>query len=109
MTDNMPGPTSHTYFSQRLRLHYVDWGNPGKPPLLLIHGGRDHCRDWDLAAEALRDSWHIIAPDLPGHGDRQLSTDRSYSMAGYIYELAQLLRQQQLAAVTNLGRFLGGY
>ena len=22
------GPTSRTYFSQRLRLHYVDWGNP---------------------------------------------------------------------------------
>ena len=20
------GPTSHTYFSQRLRLHYTDWG-----------------------------------------------------------------------------------
>ncbi|MFM8355962.1 MAG: hypothetical protein ACKOBM_13800, partial [Gammaproteobacteria bacterium] len=23
----MHGPTSHVYFSQRLRLHYVDWGN----------------------------------------------------------------------------------
>ena len=40
MTDSMPGPASHTFFSQRLRLHYVDWGNPDKPPLLLIHGGR---------------------------------------------------------------------
>src|SRR5882672_3889692 len=66
MTDNMPGPTSHTYFSQRLRLHYVDWGNAGKPPLLLIHGGRDHCRNWDWTAEALREDWHIIAPDLRG-------------------------------------------
>ena len=34
--DGMPGPASHTYFSQRLRLHYVDWGNPGKPPPLLL-------------------------------------------------------------------------
>ncbi|MEN9806597.1 MAG: hypothetical protein RL756_1117, partial [Pseudomonadota bacterium] len=25
----MHGPTSHVYFSQRLRLHYVDWGNAG--------------------------------------------------------------------------------
>jgi hypothetical protein len=24
MTDALPGPSSHTYFSQRLRLHYVD-------------------------------------------------------------------------------------
>ena len=38
------GPTSNTFISQRLRLHYVDWGNADKPPLLLVHGGRDHCR-----------------------------------------------------------------
>ena len=24
---SMPGPESHSYYSQRLRLHYVDWGN----------------------------------------------------------------------------------
>ena len=48
-----PGPTSRTYFSQRLRLHYVDWGNPEHPPLLLLHGGRDHCRNWDWMAAAL--------------------------------------------------------
>ena len=27
MAIDIPGPTSHAYFSQRLRLHYVDWGN----------------------------------------------------------------------------------
>jgi len=36
-------PSSHTYISQRLRLHYVDWGNESAPPLLLVHGGQDHC------------------------------------------------------------------
>ncbi|HMI91336.1 MAG TPA: hypothetical protein VK509_08230, partial [Polyangiales bacterium] len=61
------GPASHSYFSQRLRLHYVDWGNEGAPPLLLVHGNRDHCRNWDWVAEALRDDYHIIAPDLRGH------------------------------------------
>ena len=70
MTIDIPGPTSHSYFSQRLRLHYVDWGNQDAPPLLLVHGGRDHCRNWDWVAETLREDWHIIAPDLRGvlHG-----------------------------------------
>jgi len=104
----MPGPTSHSYYSQRLRLHYVDWGNAGKPPLLLVHGGRDHCRNWDWTAEALRDDWHIIAPDLRGHGDSQWSPDGSYTMAGYIYDMAQLIHQQRLAPVTIIAHSLGG-
>jgi pimeloyl-ACP methyl ester carboxylesterase len=108
MTDGTPGPTSHSYFSQRLRLHYVDWGNPEKAPLLLIHGGRDHCRNWDWTAAALRDGWHVIAPDLRGHGDSQWSPDGSYTMAGYIYDLAQLIHQQRLAPVTIIAHSLGG-
>ncbi|HET7296882.1 MAG TPA: alpha/beta hydrolase [Gemmatimonadales bacterium] len=108
MTDATSGPTSHTYFSQRLRLHYVDWGNPGKPPLLLLHGGRDHCRNWDWTAAALREDWHVIAPDLRGHGDSQWSPDGSYTMAGYLYDLAQLIHQQRLAPVTIIAHSLGG-
>jgi len=109
MSDSAPGPTSHTYFSQRLRLHYVDWGNAGKPPLLMIHGGRDHSRNWDWTAAALREDWHVIAPDLRGHGDSQWSPDGSYTMAGYIYDLAQLVHQQQLAPVTIVAHSLGGH
>jgi pimeloyl-ACP methyl ester carboxylesterase len=108
MTDDALGPTSYTYFSQRPRLHYVDWGDPRKQPLLLVHGGRDHCRNWDWVAQALRDEWHVIAPDLRGHGDSQWSPDGSYTMAGYIYDLAQLVHQQQLAPVTIIAHSLGG-
>ncbi len=105
---DMSGPTSRIYFSQRLRLHYVDWGNPGAPPLLLVHGGQDHCRNWDWVAERLRQDWHIIAPDLRGHGDSQWSPDGNYSMSGYLYDLAQLVHQQQLAPVTIVAHSLGG-
>src|SRR3546814_2515031 len=63
------GPISNSFISQRLKLHYVDWGNESAPPLLLVHGGRDHCRSWDWVAERLADRYHIIAPDLRGHGD----------------------------------------
>jgi len=69
------GPTSRIFFSQRLRLHYVDWGNEGAPPLLLVHGGQDHCRNWDWVAEDLRHDWHVICPDLRGHGDSAWAED----------------------------------
>ena len=104
----MEGPTSHVYFSQRLRLHYVDWGNEGAPPMLLVHGGRDHCRNWDWVAEALRDDYHIIAPDLRGHGDSQWLLGGSYNQIDYIYDIAQLLHQTKHQPVTIIGHSLGG-
>lgn len=106
--DTTIGPTSRVYFSQRLRLHYVDWGNPAAPPLLLVHGGRDHCRNWDWVAERLRKDWHIIAPDLRGHGDSQWSPDGNYAMSAHVYDLAQLIHQQHLAPVTIVAHSLGG-
>ena len=101
------GPTSHVYFAQRLRLHYVDWGNETAPPLLLVHGGRDHCRNWDWVAEALRDAYHIIAPDLRGHGDSQWSLAGNYGPTDHLYDIAQLVHQKQLAPVRIIGHSLG--
>ena len=102
------GPTSHSYVSQRLKLHYDDWGNPDAPPLLLLHGGRDHSRNWDWTARALQKDWHIIAPDWRGHGDSQWSADGEYKMLTYIYDLAQLIHQQKLAPVTIIAHSMGG-
>ena len=106
LTDS--GPTSRIYFSQRLRLHYVDWGNPDAPPLLLLHGGRDHCRNWDWVAADLCRDHHVIAPDLRGHGDSAWSAAGHYTMANFIYDFAQLIHQQRLAPVTIIAHSLGG-
>ena len=102
------GPSSHIYFSQRLRLHYVDWGNPDGPPMLLIHGGRDHCRNWDWVAEHFAKDYHIIAPDLRGHGDSQWEASGNYTQISYVYDIAQLLQQKNMHDVTVIGHSLGG-
>lgn len=102
------GPTSHSFVSQRLRLHYADWGNAGAPPLLLLHGGRDHCRSWDWAAEQLRRDWHVIAPDWRGHGDSAWAPDGEYGVNGYLYDLAQLVHQLDAAPVTIVAHSMGG-
>lgn len=108
MSDPSIGPASHSYISQRLRLHYVDWGNAAAPPLILLHGGRDHCRNWDWVAQDLRRDFHIIAPDLRGHGDSAYSPSGDYSMSAYVYDLAQLIHQQGLSPVTIVAHSLGG-
>lgn len=102
------GPTSHSFVSQRLKLRYVDWGNPEAPPLILLHGGRDHARSWDWTAEALRKDWHVIAPDLRGHGDSDWSPDGDYGLLANLADLAQLIHQQKLAPVTIVAHSFGG-
>jgi pimeloyl-ACP methyl ester carboxylesterase len=109
MPDRIVGPTSHWYYSERLRLHYADWGNESAPPLLLVHGGRDHCRNWDWLARALRDEYHILAPDLRGHGDSQWLVGAGYAMIDYVYDIAQLLHQKSNAAeLAIIGHSMGG-
>lgn len=102
------GPTSHRFISQRLALNYLDWGNSDAPLLVLVHGGRDHARNWDWVAQALRDDWHVICPDLRGHGDSAWSPDGSYSMPFYVADLAQLIQQSSNGPVSIVGHSLGG-
>ncbi len=102
------GPASSYYVSQRLRLHFVDWGNEDKPPLVLIHGGRDHARSWDWVARELREDWHVIAPDLRGHGDSAWAIGGHYTVQEFVLDIAQLLITLDLFPVTLLGHSLGG-
>jgi pimeloyl-ACP methyl ester carboxylesterase len=106
--DTFPGPTSNRFVSQRLRLNYVDWGNPDAPPLILQHGGRDHCRSWDWVADELRHDWHVIAPDLRGHGDSDWSPEGNYAMDAFVYDFAQLIHTLGYDQVSIISHSLGG-
>lgn len=49
-------------------LHYVEAGTPGKPILLLVHGGTGNWSNYrSQVAEFARD-YHVFAPDHRGHG-----------------------------------------
>jgi pimeloyl-ACP methyl ester carboxylesterase len=102
------GPTSHFYFSQRLRLHYVDWGNESAPTAVLVHGGRDHARNWDWVARDLRHEWHVIAPDLRGHGDSAWAIGGMYAVADFVLDLANLIDGLGPEPVVLIGHSLGG-
>lgn len=102
------GPADRFYESQGLRLHYTDWGNDAAPPLILIHGGRDHCRSWDDVARVLQPHFHVIAPDLRGHGDSDWAKGSSYSLSDYVYDLTRLVHSATLSQMTIVGHSMGG-
>ena len=101
-------PEARTYVSQGLRLHYTDWGNESAPPLILVHGGLDQSRSWDAMARALRATFHIVAPDLRGHGDSDWATGSSYSLSDHVYDLTCLIKSAGLEQVAIVSHSMGG-
>ena len=100
-----PSPASHIYFSQRLRLHYVDWQLPehsDAPVMVCVHGIHDHCRTWDHLAEHFVSQYRVIAPDLRGHGDSEWVKGSSYHYLNYLYDLHQLIQQAELGPVVEI-------
>src|SRR5215468_6910973 len=57
-------PVSHFFLSDRLKLQLWDYGQDGKPALVLVHGGLDHARSWDWVAQVLCQKYHVYVLDL---------------------------------------------
>lgn len=76
--------------------------------MLLVHGMQDHCRSWDWFAERFVDRFHVVAPDLRGHGDSQWVRGSIYHHLDYLYDLIALVRQSEYAPLTLVGHSLGG-
>jgi pimeloyl-ACP methyl ester carboxylesterase len=107
-------PISHYYYSDRLKLQFWDWGqnrpdNAGSlPPLLLVHGGLDHARNWDWVARSLREHFHVYAMDLRGHGNSAWAPGALYSLAELVYDISTLVDLLGGGPVYLIGHSLGG-
>jgi pimeloyl-ACP methyl ester carboxylesterase len=62
-------PSDGTVEVEGCRIHYLGWGDPGKPGLVLVHGGGAHAHWWSFIAPKLTHDYFVVAPDLSGHGD----------------------------------------
>ncbi|HZP57503.1 MAG TPA: alpha/beta hydrolase [Dehalococcoidia bacterium] len=101
-------PASRYYTSQRLKLHYAVWGDESRPPLLLIHGNRDHARTWDDVAVRLKDDYCVYAVDLRGHGDSDWAVGGQYSLPEFVLDVAMLGEELDRYPLTVIGHSLGG-
>ncbi|MDE2363918.1 MAG: alpha/beta hydrolase [Hyphomicrobiales bacterium] len=69
----MSGPLSKYLTILDREIHYVEWGDPSKPKLVMWHGLARTGRDFDDLAQALSQDWNIVAPDTIGRGLSQWS------------------------------------
>jgi pimeloyl-ACP methyl ester carboxylesterase len=101
-------PISHFYYSHRLKLQFWDWGEDGKPALILVHGGLDHARNWDWVARVLREHFHVYAVDLRGHGNSAWAPGALYGVAEHVLDLAALADIIGGFPIYLVGHSLGG-
>jgi pimeloyl-ACP methyl ester carboxylesterase len=101
-------PVSHYYYSDRLKLQFWDWGQDHLPPLLLVHGGLDHARNWDWVARSLREYFHVYAMDLRGHGNSAWAPGAIYSIAEHVLDISTLVDVLGGGPVHLIGHSLGG-
>jgi pimeloyl-ACP methyl ester carboxylesterase len=91
-----------------LRLHYLDWGNAGKPPLIMLHGiGRD-AHSFDHIAPRFSNDYHVMAVDLRGHGDSAWHPDGAYLVEDLVKDLEGLVEQRGFRGLVLLGNSTGG-
>jgi len=69
---------------------YISMGNPAGPPLVLIHGFTDNARDWVPLIPYLDPSYHLIIPDLRGHGKSD-KPECCYARMDFAYDIKLLL------------------
>lgn len=101
-------PISHFFYSDRLKLQFWDYGQDGKPSLVLVHGGLDHARSWDWVARTLREHYHVYALDLRGHGNSAWAPGALYSVAEHVLDLSALLDIIDDFPLRLIGHSLGG-
>lgn len=90
-----------------MRLHFLDWGTAGEPPILFLHGGGLTARTWDLVCLALRRSSHCFALDQRGHGDSEWSPGLEYDTASHVGDLTALIEHLGLRRPLLVGQSMG--
>ena len=91
-----------------LRAHYVEWGGPDAPPVVLLHGLRSYARTWEPIAAALTDRYRLIALDHRGRGDSAWDPAGEYATEAYVSDLEQLADSLALRRFTLVGHSMGG-
>ena len=91
-----------------LRLHYLDWGNDGYKPMLLLHGFMAHAHVWDEFASKFRCYYHVIALDQRGHGESQWSEEGAYTIEDHFVDLDNFTETLGLRNLILIGHSMGG-
>ena len=99
---------SHNIVLRRQRFHFLEWGAPDAPPIVLLHGGHQSAHSWDLVSLHLARKYRVFALDQRGHGDSEWSRDANYSNNEMSLDAEALMDALELERPILMGHSMGG-
>lgn len=91
-----------------LKLHYLDYGTEGRPPMLCLHGGAVNAHWFDFVAASFTADYHVRALDQRGHGDSAWADPPAYRYHDYASDLHAVIEKLDLRDVVLVGHSMGG-
>ena len=95
------------FASAGVQLHYLAWGSPQQPAIILLHGLTGNAHNYDALAHQLVGSHYLVAVDLRGHGDSAWAPDQDYRLSTHVRDLDKLIVELQVSSVSVIGTALG--
>ena len=102
-----PNWTSHHIHANGIRHHYLEWGDAGNPPLLMLHATGLCAWPWKPMARGLAQRYRVLAFDQRGHGDTDKS-DKGYRFEYAGEDLAAIVETMGLQQPRVVGHSSGG-
>ena len=99
--------TSHYVSANGIRHHYLEWGDPANPPLLMLHATGLCAWPWKPVARRLAENYRVLAFDQRGHGDTDKS-DKDYKFEYAGEDLAAIVEAMDLESPRAIGHSSGG-
>ncbi len=93
---------------RKLRFHFLEWGHPDAPPIVLLHGGHQSAHSWDLVSLHLAQHYHVYALDQRGHGDSEWVRDVLYSNHEMSLDAEAFIAAMGLDRPIVIGHSMGG-
>ena len=91
-----------------LNLHYLEWGEAGAPPVILVHGLTGNAHAFENLAPHFAPRYHVISVDVRGRGDSDWAADANYSNDAYVADLEGLRLALGFERMSLVGTSMGG-
>ena len=101
-------PADGNVQAKGMNFHYLEWGQPGNPLIVMLHGGSQQAHSWDFVSLALSEEYHIIAMDQRGHGDSDWAADGDYTVEAHQGDIDGFVAALGLSGFHLVGHSMGG-